>query len=75
MLAGMAELVPWLRQWHNEVDPQFGDRPGEAYALWLDEALHANGLTRAALDAWEPPRAPRRGGRRAAKPATAGAAE
>lgn len=57
MLAGMAELVPWLRQWHNDIDPQYGDRPGEAYALWLDEALHTNGLTRQALDAWEPPRA------------------
>ena len=60
MLAGMAELVPWLRQWHNEIDAQFGDRPGEAYALWLDEALQTNGLTRASLDAWEPPRAARR---------------
>lgn len=60
MLAGMAELVPWLRQWHNDFDPQFGDRPGEAYALWLDDALQTNGLTRASLDAWEPPRAARR---------------
>jgi hypothetical protein len=59
MLAGMAELVPWLRQWHNDLDPQYGDRPGEAYALWLDEALHTHGLTRQALDTWEPPRAAR----------------
>lgn len=59
MLAGMAELVPWLRQWHNDIDPQYGDRPGEAYSLWLDEALHSHGLTRQALDAWEPPRAAR----------------
>lgn len=59
MLAGMAQLIPWLKQWHNDYDPQFGDRPGDAYALWLDEALQTHGLTRAALDAWEPPRAAR----------------
>jgi hypothetical protein len=61
LLAAMGELVPWLRQWHNAYDPQFGDRPGEAYALWLEEALHANGLTRAVVDAWAPPRTVRRG--------------
>lgn len=74
MLAGIAELLPWLMQWHNEIDPEFGDRPGDAYALWLDEELHANALTRAALDAWEPPKAPRRGERRAAGARTAPAA-
>ncbi len=26
MLAGIWELVPWLRQWHNDVDPTFGER-------------------------------------------------
>lgn len=60
LLAGMAELIPWLKQRHNEYDPQFGDRPGDAYALWLDEALQTHGLTRASLDALEPPRAARR---------------
>jgi phage-related protein len=63
----MAELIPWLKQWHNEYDPQFGDRPGEAYALWLDDALQTHGLTRAALDAWEPPRAARRARRTASR--------
>jgi hypothetical protein len=59
MLAGMAELVPWLRQWHNDIDPQYGDRPGEEFARWLDEALHTHGLTRQTLESWEPPRAAR----------------
>jgi hypothetical protein len=71
LLAGMAELIPWLKQWHNQIDPEFGDRPGEAYELWLNGELHAQGLTRASLDAWEPPRAPRRGGRKAASKRTA----
>jgi hypothetical protein len=60
----MAELVPWLKQWHNQLDPVHGDRPGDTYASWLDEELHAQGVTRAALDSWEPPKVARRGGRR-----------
>ena len=67
LLAGMAELIPWLKQWHNDYDPQFGDRPGDAYALWLDEALQTHGLTRASLDAWEPPRAARRARKKASR--------
>jgi hypothetical protein len=73
LLAGMAELIPWLKQWHNQIDPEFGDHPGEAYELWLNGELHAQGLTRASLDAWEPPRAPRRGGRKSASKRTAAA--
>lgn len=63
LLAGMAELVPWLKQWHNELDPAYGTRPGDEYATWLAEALHAQGITPEALDEWEPPRPARRGGR------------
>ena len=66
LLAGMAELLPWLKQWHNEIDPEFGDRPGDVYESWLEGELLQHGLTRAALDAWEPPRAARRRGRRTA---------
>jgi hypothetical protein len=66
LLAGMAELLPWLKQWHNEIDPEFGDRPGDVYESWLEGELLQHGLTRAALDAWEPPRAHRQRGSRAA---------
>jgi hypothetical protein len=67
LLAGMAELVPWLKQWHNELDLAYGTRPGDEYATWLTEALHAQGFTREALDAWGPPRIQRRAGRRRAQ--------
>ena len=26
LLAGLLELVPWLEQWHNELDPAYGER-------------------------------------------------
>jgi hypothetical protein len=58
LLAGLAELIPWLKQWHNEPTPQFG-RLGDFYETFLDAQLHDHGLTRADLRAWEPPAAPR----------------
>jgi hypothetical protein len=41
LIAGMAEIMPWVRQWHNEVDPSFGQSPADAY----DEFLTAQRLT------------------------------
>jgi hypothetical protein len=66
LLAGLAELLPWVAQWHDEVHPDFGQRPAEAYAAFLNEQLLQLGLTRADLTAWRPPPAPTRGRRRSA---------
>lgn len=39
LLAGLQELVPWLRQWHNEMDSDYGQRMGEFFASFVaDEA-------------------------------------
>lgn len=29
ILAGIADLVPWVKQWHNDLDPEFGIRFGD----------------------------------------------
>ena len=63
MLAGLHELVPWLKQWHNEPSTEFdGLRLGDYYATFVDTELRHHGLTTADLEAWRPPK--RRGGRR-----------
>jgi hypothetical protein len=49
LLAGLAELLPWVAQWHAEVDPEFGVRPADAYGGFLDEQLLRLGLTRTDL--------------------------
>ena len=64
LLAGLAELLPWVAQWHADVDPEFGVRPAEAYGGFLDEQLLQFGLTRADLTGWGP-KPPARGRRRA----------
>ncbi|MDQ3647622.1 MAG: BREX-2 system adenine-specific DNA-methyltransferase PglX [Actinomycetota bacterium] len=65
LLAGLAELLPWLRQWHGDTDPRFGMPLSDFYDTLLDERTQAIGATRADLAAWRPPE-PVRGRRRRA---------
>ena len=68
MLAGLAELLPWVRQWHGEIDPEFG----ESVADTIDEVLRSHsadlGIGPDELAAWRPPAAAR--GRRTRKTKT-----
>ncbi len=68
LLAGLAELMPWLRQWYGEVDPTFGQSPAGAYAAFLDQQLLSLRLASDDLTGWkpQPPARGRRGARRAA---------
>lgn len=67
MLAGLAELLPWVRQWHGEIDPEYG----ESVADTIEEVLRSHsadlGVTTEDLAAWRPPASTR--GRRIAKKA------
>ena len=64
LLAGLLELVPWLIQWHNDIDPETGLRMGAYFAEFVDEEARGLGLTLADLRGWVPP-APTRRPRRA----------
>ena len=55
LLAGLHELIPWLKQWHNDIDPDFGDRLGDFYETYLDQELRSHGLTTRDLESWRPP--------------------
>ena len=54
VLAGLLELVPWLEQWHNDVDPVFGERMGHYYKGFVTEEARAQGFTLDDLKAWKP---------------------
>jgi hypothetical protein len=54
LLAGIQELVPWLKQWHNEVDPAYGERMGEYYKGFVSEEARELGFTLDDLQAWMP---------------------
>jgi len=66
LLAGLLELVPWLEQWHNEVDPVYGERMGAYYKGFVSEEARSHGFTLDDLRAWKPAAGPVRRGRRKA---------
>ena len=65
-LAGLDEWLPWVHQWHPEVDEDLGMTMGEYLRGLMDAQLAQQGLTLAAVRAWRPPAPTRRPrGRRA----------
>ncbi|HEY9390287.1 MAG TPA: BREX-2 system adenine-specific DNA-methyltransferase PglX, partial [Mycobacteriales bacterium] len=68
LLAGLAELMPWIHQWHNHDDPDWGGNPAEEYQTYLDDQRTHHHLTEDDLHTWRP--APTRRGRKAAGTAT-----
>lgn len=64
LLAGLLELVPWLEQWHNEIDPAYGERMGTYYRGVVSEEARALGFTLDDLRGWKPAATTARRGRR-----------
>ena len=54
LLAGLLELLPWLKQWHNELDAQYGQGMGDYFEGFVDEESRALGITHDAIRAWSP---------------------
>jgi hypothetical protein len=50
LLAGLADLLPWLQQWHSAIDPVLGDSPARAIKAFLDAECHELGITIADLE-------------------------
>jgi hypothetical protein len=45
LLAVLADLIPWLKQWHNTHDPAYGMGLGDYFAGFLEEQCRALGMT------------------------------
>ena len=45
LLAGLKDLLPWIKQWHNDVDPAFQLRMGDFYEDFLRDEIHALGMS------------------------------
>lgn len=59
-LAGIDEMLPWVHQWHPEVDDDLGMSTGDYLQGLLDAQLAQHGLTLTAVRAWQPPAPARR---------------
>jgi Domain of unknown function (DUF7008) len=55
LLAGLDQLLPWLHQWHPEIDKEFGETAGQSYQTMLEHDAHELGLTLEEIRQWAPP--------------------
>lgn len=67
LVVALAELLPWLAQWHREVDPRWGDSPAGLYRTIAEQQALAGGRTLADAADWRPP-ASTRGRKKKATP-------
>lgn len=63
LLAGLNERAPWVRQWHNQIDPEYGESVADTIDAELTSRLNEHHLTVTDLTSWRPPQTPRRGRR------------
>jgi hypothetical protein len=56
LLACLIELLPWLKQWHNDVDPEFGLPMGDYFEGFIQEEARQMGKTLDQIKGWEPPK-------------------
>jgi hypothetical protein len=45
LVRGLAEVMPWVRQWHNEVDPAFGQSIADVLDGYLASQCERHGIT------------------------------
>ena len=55
LLAGLDQLLPWIHQWHPEIDREFGETAGQSFQTMLEHDAHELGLTLEDIRNWEPP--------------------
>ncbi|QEG24772.1 BREX-2 system adenine-specific DNA-methyltransferase PglX [Mariniblastus fucicola] len=55
LLAGIMELLPWLHQWHSELDPEFDMRMNEYYDdTFVESNANELGKSREEIKNWKP---------------------
>ncbi|MGW0434932.1 BREX-2 system adenine-specific DNA-methyltransferase PglX [Micromonospora sp. NPDC003197] len=59
LVAGLREILPWVRQWHGDFDPAWGESPADIYAGFLAETTNRLQLTDEALLSWRSAKATR----------------
>lgn len=59
VLAGLHEIMPWVQQWHGELDPAYGVSLGDFAAQEVEQRRSRLGVSFDDLVAWQPPKAAR----------------
>ncbi len=45
LLAALKDILPWRHQWHNQIDPEYGDRISTTYQQFYETERHTLRLT------------------------------
>ncbi|MEU6755037.1 BREX-2 system adenine-specific DNA-methyltransferase PglX [Streptomyces sp. NPDC046685] len=64
LLAGLLEIMPWVHQWHDAYDEEWGDNPAQEFQTGLNRACAERRLSESDLRDWRPEK--KRAGRKAA---------
>jgi hypothetical protein len=64
LLIGLDQLIPWIKQWHNELDPTYGSRFGDVCGEFLLGEMQDLGVKQADLRTWRPAAGAARRGRK-----------
>jgi len=56
LLGGLIELLPWLQQWHNDIDPTYNLAMGDYIQGFLDDEARQLNLVPDAIQSWQPPK-------------------
>ncbi|WP_440082277.1 BREX-2 system adenine-specific DNA-methyltransferase PglX [Streptosporangium sp. LJ11] len=54
LIAGLSEVLPWVKQWHSDIDPEHGDSWANALTGYLEGQQLRYDLTDENLKAWRP---------------------
>ncbi|MCP9962039.1 BREX-2 system adenine-specific DNA-methyltransferase PglX [Streptomyces somaliensis] len=63
LLAGLAEVMPWVKQWYDEYDEEWEGNPAEEFNSAFVAGMYARQLSPADLAAWRPEKKRGRAGR------------
>jgi hypothetical protein len=55
LLAALDQLLPWIHQWHPEIDPEYNESAGTSFQTLLDAETQELGLTIDDIRNWTPP--------------------
>lgn len=64
LLACLIELLPWLKQWHNAVDPEFNVPMGDYFEGFIQEEARQMGKTVEVIKNWQPPKKSKKANKR-----------
>ena len=56
LLAAMDQQIPWVKQWHNDINEEFGYALGDYFENFIEDEARTLGMTLEDVRAWEPPK-------------------